>query len=108
MGEGSAGTGTGPARKLSMGAVTRQARTDAKERLQLGFAESHAGAVKHTVITVEKTIGRIKKYLQLKTVIAAKHNAKVHAVPRMSARVFAGRPPSCQANIAASKNNTLA
>ena len=80
-----------------------QAGTDANERLQIGFAESHAAAVKHTVITIEETIGRIKRYLQLTTVIAAKQRAKAHTVTRMTAKVSAGRPPSCHANIAANR-----
>ena len=44
----------------------------------MGFAESHAAAVKHTVITIDKTRGRIKRCLQLTTVLAAKR-AAVHA-----------------------------
>ncbi len=67
------------------------------------FAESHAAAVKHNVITIEKVIGRINRYLQLTTVMAAKQRANAHAVPRMSAKVAGGRPPSCHANIAANK-----
>src|SRR6266852_5486769 len=80
-----------------------QAGTHANQRLQIGCAESHAAAIKHTVITIEKTIGRMKRYLQLTTVMAAKQTANAHAVPRMSAKVSAGRSPSCQANIAAKK-----
>ena len=72
-------------------------------KVQSVFAESHAAAVKHTVITIEKTIGRIKRYLQLTTVMAAKQRANAHVVPRMSARVFAGRPASCHASTAAKK-----
>jgi hypothetical protein len=67
------------------------------------LAESHAAAVKHNVITIEKAMGMIKRYLQLTTVMAAKHRANAHAVPRMSAKVAAGRPPSCYANIAANR-----
>src|ERR1700676_2674275 len=67
------------------------------------FAESHAAAVKHNVITIEKAMGRIKRYLQLTTVMAAKQRANAHAVPRMSPKVAAGRPPSCHANIAANR-----
>src|SRR3989442_5441945 len=67
------------------------------------FAESHAAAVKHNVITIEKAMGMIKRYLQLTTVMAEKQGANTHAVPRMSAKVAAGRPPSCHANIAANK-----
>jgi len=71
------------------------------------FAESHAAAVKHNVITIEKTIGMIKRYLQLKKVIAAKQTANVHAVPRISAKVWAGRPLSCHANTTASRRYTV-
>jgi hypothetical protein len=67
------------------------------------FAESHAAAVKHNVTTIEKAIGRIKRYFQLTTVMAAKQRANAHAVPRISAKVAAGRPPSCHANIAANR-----
>ena len=67
------------------------------------FAESHAAAVKHNVITIEKAMGMIKRYLQLTTVMAAKQRANAHAVPRMGAKVAAGRPPSCHANIAANR-----
>jgi hypothetical protein len=66
-------------------------------------ADSQAAAIKHTVITIEKTIGRIKRYLQLTTVMAAKQAANAHAVPRMSAKVSAGRPPSCHARMAAKR-----
>ena len=72
-------------------------------KAQLVFAESNAAAVKHTVITIEKTIGRIKRYLQLTTVMAAKQRARAHAVTRMTAKVSAGRPPSCHANTAANR-----
>ncbi len=80
-----------------------QAGTHANQQLQIGCAESHAAKIKHTVIATEKTIGRIKRYLQLTTVMAAKQTANAHAVPRMSAKVCAGRPPSCHASIAAKK-----
>jgi len=86
-------TGPEPARKLSTGAVHRQAGTDTNERLQIGFAESHAAAVKHTVITIEKTIGRIKRYIQLTTVMAPKQRASAHRVTRLTAKASAGRPP---------------
>ena len=75
--------------------------------LEAGFAESHAAAVKHNVVTIEKTMGIMKKYFQLKTVMAAKQRANVHAVPRMRAKDSGGRPPSCHANTAASRKNTL-
>ena len=64
------------------------------------FAESHAAPVKHNVITIEKAMGRINRYLQLTTVMAAKQRAKAHNVTRMTAKVSAGRPPSCHARIA--------
>src|SRR5262249_38386358 len=63
--------------------------------------DSHAATAKQTVITTDKTIGRINKYLQLTTVIAAKQRANAQAVPRTSASVGAGRLPSCHASIAA-------
>jgi hypothetical protein len=65
--------------------VVRQAgwNRDANERLQVGFAESHAAAVKHAVITIEKTTGRIKRYLQLTTVMATKQRARADTVARM-------------------------
>jgi hypothetical protein len=65
--------------------------------------ESHAAEIKHIVITIEKTMGKGNRYLQLTTVIAAKQRANAHAVPRISAKVSAGRPPSCQASIAANR-----
>jgi hypothetical protein len=71
------------------------------------LAETHAAAIKHTVIAVKKTIGKMKKYRQLKIVMARKHKASVQAVPRMSAKVSAGSPPSCHANTAASRRNTV-
>ena len=80
-----------------------KAGADANERLQIGFAESHAAAVKQTVITIEKTIGRIKRYLQLTTVMATKQRARAHTVTRMTAKVSAVRPPSCHANTAANR-----
>ncbi len=67
------------------------------------LAESHAAAVKHNVIAIEKAMGMIKRYLQLTTVMAAKHRANAHRVPRIGAKVVAGRPPSCHANIAANR-----
>src|SRR4029077_20192544 len=99
----SARNGAGIAEKVSAAGFTRQAGTLANQRLQIGYATSHAAAIKHTVIAIEKTIGRIKRYLQLTTVMAAKQTANVQTVPRISAKVSAGRPPSCHANIAAKK-----
>jgi hypothetical protein len=46
------------------------------------FAESHAAAIKHTVIRVEKTMGVVKAYLQLKAVTATKQVASAHAMLR--------------------------
>jgi hypothetical protein len=71
------------------------------------FAESHAAAVKHNVVTIEKAMGIIKKYFQLKTVMAAKQRANAHAVLRIRAKDSGGRRPSCHANITASRRNTL-
>jgi len=71
------------------------------------FAASHAAAAKHNVIATEKTMGIIKKYFQLNTLMAAKQSAKAHAVPRSSVKHSAGRRPSCHAKIAASRRNTL-
>jgi hypothetical protein len=59
------------------------------------------------VITLEKAIGIVKKYIQFKTVTAAKQADKAHAVVRTSRRVSAGRLLSCHARIAASSRNTL-
>lgn len=86
---------------------TRQAGTDANERLQIGFAESRAAAVKHNVVAIEKTMGTIKKNFHVKTVMAAKQNANAHAVLRMCAKDSGGRPPSCHANTTASRRKTL-
>jgi len=69
----------------------------------MGFAESHAAAIKHTVFTIEKTIGRINEVSPAHNRDGGKQTAKAHAVPRMSAKVSAGRPPSCHANIAAKR-----
>ena len=70
------------------------------------FAESHAAAIKHTVIRVEKTMGVVKAYLQLKAVTATKQMASAHAMLRTRAKVSAGSPPSSHANTAANKRNT--
>jgi hypothetical protein len=75
--------------------------------LRIGFAERHAAAIRQTVVTIEKTMGIIKKNFQLKSVIAAKQRANAQAVPRMSAKNSGRRPPSCQANTTASRRNTL-
>jgi hypothetical protein len=40
------------------------------------FAESHAAAVKDSVIRVEKAMGVVTAYLQLKAVTATKANGK--------------------------------
>jgi hypothetical protein len=73
---------------------------------QVVFAESHAAAVKHTVTRVEKTMGVVKAYLQLKAVTATKQMANAHAMLRTRAKVSAGSPPSSHANTAANKKNT--
>lgn len=78
-----------------------------KAEYQIGFGESHAAAIKHTIITVEKTIGAMKKCRQLNTITAPKQSASPHAVGRMRAKVSAGRPPNCHANIAPSRRNTV-
>jgi len=75
-------------------------------KAQLVFAESHAAAVKHTVIRIEKTRGVVKAYLQLNAVIAAKQTASAHAMLCTRAKVSAGSPPSSHANTAAKKRNT--
>jgi hypothetical protein len=49
----------------------------------LGFAGSHAAAIKHTVIRTEKTMGVVKAYLQLK---AVKRRRKWRAPRRCCAR----------------------
>jgi hypothetical protein len=59
------------------------------------------------VITLEKAIGIAKKYIQLKTVTAAKQADKAHALLRKSRSVSVGRLLSCHASIAASNRNTL-
>jgi hypothetical protein len=72
----------------------------------VGFAESHAAAIKHTVIRVEKTMGVVKAYLQLKAATATKQMASAPAMLRTRAKVSAGSPPSSHANTAANKRNT--
>jgi len=74
--------------------------------LQVGFVESHAPAIKHTVVKIEKAMGVVKAYLQLKTVTATKQMASAHAIGRMRAKVSEGKPPSCHASTAANKRNT--
>ena len=44
--------------------------------LQLAFIDSHAAAIKHIVIRVEKTMGVVKAYLQFKPVTATKQMAR--------------------------------
>lgn len=73
------------------------------EEPRFGLAESHAAAVKHTVIRIENAMGRIKRYVELTTVMAAKESARAHPVVRMTAKVSAGRLPSCHANTAANR-----
>jgi len=57
-------------------------------RIETCFAESHAAAIKHSVIKMEKTTGR-RKYLQLTTVMAAKQRANAQGVPPSSVTVAA-------------------
>ena len=64
-------------------------------RVEPPYVESHAAAIKHIVIRVEKTIGIVNANLQLKAVTATKQIARAHAAPRMRARVSAGRLLSC-------------
>jgi hypothetical protein len=52
-------------------------------------------------------MGIVKKYIQLKTVTAAKLSDKAHALLRTRPQGLAGRLLSCHANIAASSRNTL-
>ena len=75
-------------------------------QVQLVFAESHAAAIKHTVIRAEKTMGVVKAYLQLNTVTATKQMASAHAMLRTRVKVSAGSPPSSHATTAANKRNT--
>jgi hypothetical protein len=79
---------------------------DFNRQADLGFADSHAAAIKHTVTRVEKTMGVVKAYLQLKAVTATKQMASAHAMLRTRAKVSAGSPPSSHANTAANKRNT--
>src|SRR5436305_1086456 len=71
-----------------------------------GFAETHAAAVKQTVMASENAMGMAKRYLQLTAVMAAKESANAHVAPRMSASVATGSRPNCQANIAAKRYST--
>ena len=73
--------------------------------VQSVFVESHAAAIKQTVIRVEKTMGVVKAYLQLKAVTATKQMASAHAMLRTRA-ISAASPPSSHANTAANKRNT--
>jgi hypothetical protein len=73
---------------------------------QLTFTESHAAAIKHTVITIENTIGVVNVYLQLKAVTAIKDTASAQAILRTRAKVSAGSRASSHANTAANKRNT--
>src|ERR1700692_4864481 len=78
----------------------------ATAKVQPVFADRQAAAIKHTVIRVEKTMGVVKVYLQLKAVTATKQMASAHAMLRMRAKVSAGSRPSSHANTAANKRNT--
>ena len=75
-------------------------------KVQLVFGESHAAAIKHTVIRVEKTMGMTKVYLQFKTVTATKQMASAQAMLRTRAKVSAGSPANSHANTAENKRNT--
>lgn len=70
------------------------------------FAESHAAAIKHKVISVEKTMGVVKAYRQFKAVIATKHKASAHPMLRTRAKVSGESPASSHASTAANKRNT--
>ncbi len=73
---------------------------------QLAFTDSHAAAIKDPVIRVEKTMGVVKAYLQLKAVTATKQMASAHAMLRTRVKVSAGSPPRSHANTAENKRNT--
>jgi len=64
-----------PNRNEGGGAVPWAVRN---QELQIGFPEGLAAAIKHTVIGVKKTIGKVKKYVQLKIVTATKQKASAH------------------------------
>ena len=74
--------------------------------VERSYAESHAAAIKHMVIRLEKTIGIVKANVQLKAVTATKQIARDHAMPRMRVRISAGRLLSCQDNTAANTTKT--
>jgi hypothetical protein len=93
-------------RKLEAAIFVRLDGHDRNRHSDLGFAESQAAAIKHTVIRVEKTIGVVKAYLQHKPVIATKQTASAHGMLRTCAKVSAGSPPSSHANTAENKRNT--
>jgi len=44
------------------------------------LVESHAAAVKHNVITIEKAMGMIKRYLQLTIVMEPNDRAKAQSL----------------------------
>jgi len=87
-------------------AALRLTETEVRERIQTVLEESHAAAVKHNVITREKTIGTMKRYFQLRTVMTAKQTAKAHTARRIDDKVSAERLPSCQASIDAKRYKT--
>ncbi len=87
-------------RDSGLGSRAARPRIPPMGQCQAGLAENHAAAVKQSKIRIEKTIGTIRAYLKPTIVTAAKHMTSVHAVPRMTANVWRGRPPSCHANIA--------
>jgi hypothetical protein len=98
------GVGDRPHQVVATGVGVACTRSQIK--VQPVFAESHAAAAKHSVITLANTTGTTKKYLQLRIVTAAKQMTRAHAGPRTSAKVFGARPPSCHANTAANTRNT--
>src|ERR1700720_3951676 len=80
-------------------------RIPRRESYEAGLGDSHAAASKQTVIRVEKTMGVVKAYLQLKAVTATKQMASAQAMLRTRAKISAGSPASSHANTAANKRN---
>ena len=74
---------------------------------EAALAERHPATTRHTVIALEKAMGMLKKYLQLRKATAPKQSVRAHAVARIWRRVSIGTLPSCQASIAARRRNTL-
>jgi hypothetical protein len=78
-----------------------------RDQPQVRLAERHAAAAKQRKIAIENTSGITKKYLKLRIAKAPKQVTSAHAVPRISASVPAGTPPSCQAKIAENTRKTV-